>query len=173
MTSRPTPPPTSGLLSRWWHTRNRAAYHRAASPCFRRPERGVEPACDVFHLDPASANHVDRPPRSPRPHPHWRPAHAATVLDEYQHRYNSHRPHRTLGQAAVRTEVTDRMLIFGGQHLRRVLATYAAHYNIQRPHRALHLRPPRPESPVPKPILGRIRRRPVLGGLINHYEPAA
>jgi transposase InsO family protein len=25
---------------------------------------------------------------------------AATVLDEYQHHYNSHRPHRTLGQAA-------------------------------------------------------------------------
>src|SRR4051812_7895260 len=73
----------------------------------------------------------------------------------------------------LRTEVTDRMLIFGEQHLRRVLATYAAHYNTQRPHRALHLRPPRPESPVPKPILGRIRRRPVLGGLINPYEPAA
>ena len=28
----------------------------------------------------------------------------------------------------VRTEVTDRMLIFGEQHLRRVLAGYAAHY---------------------------------------------
>ena len=29
----------------------------------------------------------------------------------------------------VRTEVTDRMLIFGERHLRRVLAAYAAHYN--------------------------------------------
>jgi putative transposase len=28
----------------------------------------------------------------------------------------------------IRTEVTDRMLIFGEQHLRRVLAAYAAHY---------------------------------------------
>ena len=28
----------------------------------------------------------------------------------------------------VRTEVTDRMLIFGEWHLRRVLAVYAAHY---------------------------------------------
>src|SRR6186713_443515 len=45
----------------------------------------------------------------------------------------------------VRTELTDRMLIFGEQHLRRVLAEYAAHYNTQRPHRALQLRPPRPE----------------------------
>ena len=33
----------------------------------------------------------------------------------------------------VRTEVTDRMLIFGEQHLRRVLATYAVHYNTARP----------------------------------------
>ena len=44
----------------------------------------------------------------------------------------------------VRTELTDRMLIFSERHLRRVLATYAAHYNTQRPHRALQLRPPRP-----------------------------
>ena len=73
----------------------------------------------------------------------------------------------------VRTELTDRMLIFGERHLRRVLAQYAAHYNTQRPHRALQLRPPRPESPVPEPVYGRIRCRPVLGGLINEYEPAA
>jgi putative transposase len=49
----------------------------------------------------------------------------------------------------ARTELTDRMLIFGARHLQKVLATYAAHYNTQRPHRALQLRPPRPESPVP------------------------
>jgi transposase InsO family protein len=73
----------------------------------------------------------------------------------------------------VRTEVTDRMLIVGERHLRRVLAEYTAHYNTQRPHRALQLRPPRPESPVTEPVRGRIRRRPVLGGLINQYEPAA
>jgi len=41
------------------------------------------------------------------------------------------------------------------------------------PRRALQLRPPRPEGLVPKPIDGRVRRRPVLGGLINDYEPAA
>jgi hypothetical protein len=61
----------------------------------------------------------------------------------------------------ARTELTDRMLIFGERHLRRVLATYAAHYNTQRPHRALQLRPPRPESPVPEPVHGRILRRPI------------
>jgi len=34
----------------------------------------------------------------------------------------------------VRTEVTDRMLIFGERHLRRVLAGFAEHYNARRPH---------------------------------------
>ena len=73
----------------------------------------------------------------------------------------------------IRTDVTDRMLIFGERHLRRVLAGYAAHYNRRRPHRSLKLRPPRPDTPVPEPIRGKIRRRPILGGLINQYEPAA
>jgi hypothetical protein len=43
----------------------------------------------------------------------------------------------------IRTELTDRMPIFGERHLRSVLAVYAAHYNRRRPHRALQLRPPR------------------------------
>jgi transposase InsO family protein len=73
----------------------------------------------------------------------------------------------------VRTELTDRMLIFGEQQLRRVLAEYTAHYNRRRPHRSLTLRPPRPDAPVPEPIRGKIRRRPILGGLINEYEAAA
>src|SRR5690349_4499433 len=73
----------------------------------------------------------------------------------------------------VRAELTDRMLIFGERHLRSVLAGYAVHYNRKRPHRSLQLRPPRPDSPVPAPIRARIRRRPVLGGLINEYEAAA
>ena len=63
----------------------------------------------------------------------------------------------------VRTEVTDRMLIFGERHLRSVLAQYSQHHNRQQPHRALQLRPPHPEPPVPEPIHGRIRRRPLLG----------
>ena len=73
----------------------------------------------------------------------------------------------------IRAEVTDRMLIFGERHLRRTLALYASHYNTRRPHRALQLRPPRPEALLHEPIRGPIRRRPVLGGLINDYEPAA
>ncbi|SFQ72888.1 Integrase core domain-containing protein [Amycolatopsis arida] len=36
----------------------------------------------------------------------------------------------------VRTELTDRMLIFGERHLRTAVFTYAQHYNGRRPHRA-------------------------------------
>jgi putative transposase len=73
----------------------------------------------------------------------------------------------------ARTEVTDRMLIFGERHLRLVLAEYEAHYNGRRPHRSRQLRPPQPDHPVADLCLRRIKRRPVLGGLINEYERAA
>jgi transposase InsO family protein len=73
----------------------------------------------------------------------------------------------------VRSEVTDRMLIFGEGHLRRTLHRYAHHYNQRRPHRALELQPPRPDRPVANLMHERIKRRPVLGGLINEYETAA
>jgi len=72
----------------------------------------------------------------------------------------------------ARTEVTDRMLIFGERHLRLVLAEYEAHYNGRRPHRS-QLRPPQPDHPVADLCRKRIERRPVLGGLINEYERAA
>ena len=71
------------------------------------------------------------------------------------------------------TEVTDRMLIFGQRHLRTILAQYEAHYNGRRPHRSRQLRPPRPDHPVADLSRERIKRRPVLGGLINEYERAA
>src|SRR5688500_4836783 len=73
----------------------------------------------------------------------------------------------------ARTELTDRILIFGERHLQTVLARYGAHYNGRRPHRALRLVPPRPDHPAPDLNRQRIRRRPVLGGLINEYERAA
>jgi len=73
----------------------------------------------------------------------------------------------------VRTEVTDRMLIFGERHVRAVLTEYARHDNRRRPHRALHLQSPQPDHPVTHMPTKRIKRRSVLGGLINEYEPAA
>jgi putative transposase len=73
----------------------------------------------------------------------------------------------------ARTEVTDRMLIFGERHLRAVMAEYARHYNGRRPYRALQLRPPRPDHPVADLSHEQIKRRPVLGGLLNEYARAA
>jgi hypothetical protein len=67
----------------------------------------------------------------------------------------------------ARTEVTDRMLIFGERHLRVVMAEYEAHYNGPRPHRSRQLYPPRPDHPAADLPQERIRRKPVLGGLIN------
>jgi len=73
----------------------------------------------------------------------------------------------------ARTEVTDRMLIFGPRHLQTILTQYEAHYNRRRPHRSRQLRPPRPSYPPADLSQERIRRRPVLGGLINEYERTA
>ena len=73
----------------------------------------------------------------------------------------------------VRREVTDRLLIINERHLRSVLDRYASHYNHRRPHRAQQLAPPRPDRPIAEPGCRSIRRRPVLGGLINEYEPTA
>jgi putative transposase len=65
----------------------------------------------------------------------------------------------------ARTELTDRLLIFGERHLRRVLDEYARHYNGHRPHRARQRRPPRPDHPIPALPAQQITRRAVLGGL--------
>jgi hypothetical protein len=73
----------------------------------------------------------------------------------------------------VRTEITDRMLTFSARHLRTILVQYEAHYNGRRPHRSRQLRPPRPSYPVADLSRERIKRWPVLGGLINEYERAA
>ena len=73
----------------------------------------------------------------------------------------------------ARTEITDRMLIFGERHLRTILTEYQGHYNGRRPHRSRQRRPPQPDHPATDLSWKRIRRRPVLGGLINEYERAA
>jgi putative transposase len=73
----------------------------------------------------------------------------------------------------ARTEITDRLLIFGERHLRSALTEYARHYNGRRPHGSRQLRPPRPDHPAADLSQERIKGRPVLGGLINEYERAA
>ena len=76
----------------------------------------------------------------------------------------------------VRAEVTDRMLIAGPRHLCAVLDEYAGHCNQHRPHRARDPRPPDGDmttAGIAGLTTARIRRRRVLGGLINEHERAA
>jgi hypothetical protein len=73
-----------------------------------------------------------------------------------------------------RRELLDQILIVNERHLRRVLDEYAAHYNRHRPHWTLGQHPPAAAQP---PVTGlathRVRRAPILGGLINEYHQAA
>ncbi|MER5327096.1 integrase core domain-containing protein [Streptosporangium roseum] len=73
----------------------------------------------------------------------------------------------------VRTECTDRMLIYNERHLRSVLGEYAEHYNGHRPHQSRAQRPPDHDERTVVPLEGRVERRKVLGGLINEYHRAA
>jgi putative transposase len=60
------------------------------------------------------------------------------------------------------------MLIYGESHLRAALRTYAGHYNGHR-----QQRPPDHDEPVVVPLDALVRRRKVLGGVINEYHRAA
>jgi len=76
----------------------------------------------------------------------------------------------------LRRELLDRMLIINEHHLRRVLTEYLTHYNTARPHRALGQLPPAQAHARPPEIdlaEHRVRRKQVLGGLINEYQIAA
>jgi Integrase core domain len=73
----------------------------------------------------------------------------------------------------ARAECTDRMLIHGERHLRSALGEYAAHYNGHRPHQSRQQRPPDQDGQVGPPRDLPVRRRKVLGGVINEYYRAA
>ena len=73
----------------------------------------------------------------------------------------------------ARTEVTDRMLIFGERHLRQVLAEYAGHYNGHRPHQSRQQRPPLHERRSAGRCDRSDRARRVVGGLTGEYRRAA
>ena len=78
----------------------------------------------------------------------------------------------------LRRELLDRVLILGERHLRAVLTEYQAHYNTARPHQGIAQRVPDDERDAPRATVTdvdsqQIRRKPVLGGLINEYTHAA
>jgi len=113
------------------------------------PRRGGRPP-----IDARVAALIEIPPRSPR-------------ANSYAERW----------VRTARAECTDRMLITGPRHLHAVLDEYVGHYNQHRPHRSRNLRPPNYGSitiaKVADSATSKIRRRRVLGGLINEYERAA
>jgi len=83
---------------------------------------------------------------------------------------------RLLG--TLRRELFDRMLILSEAHLRAVLIEYQVHYNTARPHQGIAQRVPGCEREVPGVTavdldVQRVRRKPVLNGLINEYSRAA
>ena len=72
---------------------------------------------------------------------------------------------------SIKDECLSRVIPFGERHLRRTIAEYVEHYHRERNHQGLanELIDGAPAIST----VGRIRRRPRLGGLLNYYDRAA
>lgn len=76
---------------------------------------------------------------------------------------------------SLRTELTDRTLIWNTPHLLRLLREYETHYNEHRPHRTLGQAAPL--QPLPNNMTDlkafRVARRDRAGGILHEYQHAA
>ena len=78
----------------------------------------------------------------------------------------------------LRRELLDRVLILGERRLRAVLTEYPGALQQARPHQGITQHIPDDEPTAPRARVTdvgtqQIRRKPVLGGLINEYTRAA
>ena len=72
---------------------------------------------------------------------------------------------------SIKQECLDRVIPFGERHLRRTIAEYVEHYHRERNHQGIENT--LIEGAPATGLVGRIRRRPRLGGVLNYYERAA
>jgi putative transposase len=73
---------------------------------------------------------------------------------------------------SIKEECLDRMIPFGERHLRRAITEYVVHYHRERNHQGIE-NALIAGAPAPDSVVGRVRRRPRLGGLLNYYDRAA
>jgi hypothetical protein len=91
-------------------------------------------------------------------------------MPSLRHRRQTRSPSASSGPCA---ECVDWLLIRNRRQLECVLRVYIDHYNRERPHRSYEPRPPKPDEPPDRSVVGEIRRRDRLGGLIHEYYRAA